>query len=210
MWPWPKFSAVLNQRASSFRRLRMNSAGVMSFNDECVLSWLYSLRQLSSLSCASSSDRNQWMFRHSSRRLPLNDSINGLSVGFPGREKSIVTPCSYAHLSRLFEINSLPLSVWIRTGRRLPSTRNLRFFWFPAKLQGHPRDAFNQYLSYSHKALKKCRYNVNLYMWWIPLCGGALPVWIIFALCESSVGWRRLTGRHPAPHFLLQMNIVTH
>lgn len=34
------------------------------------------------------------MFRHSSRRLPLNDSINGLSVGFPEREKSIVTPCS--------------------------------------------------------------------------------------------------------------------
>ena len=31
------------------------------------------------------------MFRHSSRGLPLNDSINGLSVGFPGREKSIVT-----------------------------------------------------------------------------------------------------------------------
>lgn len=64
------------------------------------------------------------MFRHSSRRLPLNDSINGLSVGFLGREKSIVIPCSYAHLSRLFEINSLPLSVWIRTGRRLSSTRN--------------------------------------------------------------------------------------
>ena len=28
------------------------------------------------------------MFRHSSRKLPLNDSINGLSVGFPGLEKS--------------------------------------------------------------------------------------------------------------------------
>ena len=37
-WPWPKISAVLNQRSSPFRRLRMNSAGVMSFNDECVLS----------------------------------------------------------------------------------------------------------------------------------------------------------------------------
>ncbi len=43
---------------------------------------------------------------------------------FPGREKSIVTPCSYAHLSRLFEINSLPLSVWIRTGSRLSGTRS--------------------------------------------------------------------------------------
>lgn len=34
---------------------------------------------------------------------------NGLSVGFPGCEKSMVTPCPYAHLPRLFEINSLPL-----------------------------------------------------------------------------------------------------
>lgn len=28
----PKISAVLNQRSSSFRRLRMNSAGIMSLN----------------------------------------------------------------------------------------------------------------------------------------------------------------------------------
>ncbi len=87
------------------------------------------------------------MFRHSSRRLPLNDSINGLSVGFPGREKSIVTPCSYAHLSRLFEINSLPLSVWIRTGSRLSGTRSASiilttsspFNDFPAWIARHSR-----------------------------------------------------------------------
>lgn len=41
---------------------------------------LYSLHHLSSLFCASSGDRKQWIFRHSSRRLPLNDSINSLSV----------------------------------------------------------------------------------------------------------------------------------
>lgn len=87
------------------------------------------------------------MFRHSSRRLPLNDSINGLSVGFPGREKFIVTPCSYAHLSRLFEINSLPLSVWIRTGSRLSGTRSASiilttsspFNDFPAWIARHSR-----------------------------------------------------------------------
>lgn len=87
------------------------------------------------------------MFRHSSRRLPLNDSINGLSVGFPRREKSIVTPCSYAHLSRLFEINSLLLSVWIRTGSRLSGTRSASiilttsspFNDFPAWLARHSR-----------------------------------------------------------------------
>lgn len=85
--------------------------------------------------------------RHSSRRLPLNDSINGLSVGFPGREKSMVTPCSYAHLSRLLEINSLALSAYIRTDRRLPSTRtpsitattSSPFSDFPAWIARHSR-----------------------------------------------------------------------
>lgn len=31
---------------------------------------------------------NQWALRHSVRNLPLNDSMNALSVGLPGREKS--------------------------------------------------------------------------------------------------------------------------
>jgi hypothetical protein len=33
-------------------------------------------------SFASSNERNQLTFKHSSRKLPLNDSMNGLSVGF--------------------------------------------------------------------------------------------------------------------------------
>jgi len=35
---------------------------------------------------------NQWASRHSARKVPLNDSTNALSVGLPGREKSIFTP----------------------------------------------------------------------------------------------------------------------
>jgi hypothetical protein len=53
---------------------------------------------------------NQLVFKHSSRKLPLKDSIKGLSVGFPGLEKSRVTPVSYAHLSSANETNSGPLS----------------------------------------------------------------------------------------------------
>lgn len=49
------------------------------------------------LARASSRERNQCRFRHSSRKLPLKDSIQGLSVGLPGLEKSRVTPLSYAH-----------------------------------------------------------------------------------------------------------------
>jgi len=35
---------------------------------------------------ASSKDINQFIFRHSSRKLPLKDSMWGLSVGVPGRK----------------------------------------------------------------------------------------------------------------------------
>lgn len=65
------------------------------------------------------------MLRHSFRRMPLNYSISALSVGFLGREKSITAPFSYAHLSWVFEINSLSLSVCTRSGRQWFSTRNL-------------------------------------------------------------------------------------
>ena len=43
---------------------------------------------------ASSIARNPLTFRHSSRNVPLNDSIIALSTGFPGYEKSITTPFS--------------------------------------------------------------------------------------------------------------------
>lgn len=36
-------------------------------------------------------DKNQFVFKHSSRKLSLKDSIKGLSVGLPGRKKSNVT-----------------------------------------------------------------------------------------------------------------------
>jgi hypothetical protein len=44
--------------------------------------------QSSNFSRASASVRNQWAFRHSARNRPLKASLNALSVGFPGREKS--------------------------------------------------------------------------------------------------------------------------
>ena len=44
-----------------------------------------SRRHASSLARASSRDKNQCVFRHSSRSRPLNDSTNALSVGLPGR-----------------------------------------------------------------------------------------------------------------------------
>lgn len=43
------------------------------------------------LPTVSSSVRNLWAFRHSARNLPLNDSMNELSVGLPGRENSSTT-----------------------------------------------------------------------------------------------------------------------
>jgi hypothetical protein len=51
-----------------------------------------SLRQASHFSRASSRHMNQCAFRHSVRSFPLYDSMNALSVGLPGREKSSVTP----------------------------------------------------------------------------------------------------------------------
>jgi hypothetical protein len=82
----------------------------------CGLNELYSSRHSAIFSLASAIDRNQLVFRHSSRKLPLKDSIYALSVGFPGLEKSRMTFCSYAHLSKAFEINSLPLSTLIFFG----------------------------------------------------------------------------------------------
>lgn len=48
---------------------------------------------------ASSKDKNQLTERHSSLNFPLNDSTYGLSVGFPGLEKSSVTSFESAHKS---------------------------------------------------------------------------------------------------------------
>ncbi len=69
----------------------MSAIGGKSPNALCDLSSLlslYSLHQCSIFSLASSSVGNQCAFRHSARNFPLNDSMDALSVGLPGREKS--------------------------------------------------------------------------------------------------------------------------
>jgi hypothetical protein len=38
---------------------------------------------------------NQWAFKHSARNRPSKASMNALSVGFPGLEKSSATPLVY-------------------------------------------------------------------------------------------------------------------
>ena len=53
---------------------------------------LYSCRHASISRFASASVPNQCAFRHSARNVPLNDSMKSLSVGSPGREKSIFIP----------------------------------------------------------------------------------------------------------------------
>ena len=46
----------------------------------------------------------------------FDEGVIGRLVDFPGREKSSVTPLSYAHLSSASEMNSGPLSACIRIG----------------------------------------------------------------------------------------------
>ena len=51
------------------------------------------------------------MSRHSARNVPLNDSQKALSVGLPGREKSIFTRCYGKPTDpSVWPVNSLPLS----------------------------------------------------------------------------------------------------
>lgn len=57
---------------------------------------------------------NQWVFSHSARSLLLNASMNPLSVGFPGLEKSSVTSLAQAQRSKSREMNSLPLPALIQ------------------------------------------------------------------------------------------------
>src|SRR5690606_29720122 len=67
----------------------------------CGWNVLYSSRHTSIFSFVSSSDKNQCVLRHSSRKLPLKDSIYGLSVGFPGLEKTSSTSspvCPLIHI----------------------------------------------------------------------------------------------------------------
>ena len=60
----------------------------------------------SHLERASSRLKNYEEFRHSARNDPLNDSMKALSVGFPGRQKSRVTPFIQAQRSSALLMNS--------------------------------------------------------------------------------------------------------
>jgi hypothetical protein len=58
--------------------------------DEVKAAWKVSVRKAlyakaSSFVRASSRVMNQWTSKHSIRNFPLKDSMNALSVGFPGR-----------------------------------------------------------------------------------------------------------------------------
>lgn len=69
-------------------------------------------RRQASITClASTSVANQCASKHSARNVPLNDSTYALSVGFPGREKSICTPFWYAQRS----------ITWLIWKRQLPT-----------------------------------------------------------------------------------------
>src|SRR6476620_7185357 len=86
------------------------SSGVKSLIELCCLNVLYSTLHASIFCTASSIDKNHAVFRHSSLKVPLNDSQNALSVGFPFLEKSKVTSLKDAQLSSSLPINSGPLS----------------------------------------------------------------------------------------------------
>ena len=98
-----------------------NSDGVIRPGAEWGRLWLQCMRQAPSLHRASSRDMNPFPFRHSWRSLPLNDATVALSVGVPGREKSVRIPRSYTHLSGIFPANSGPLSVFSNCGKGRPS-----------------------------------------------------------------------------------------
>src|SRR5690606_19284672 len=81
----------------------MYISGDKSPSELCGRNSLYSLRQASIFSRASSRERNQCTFRHSSRKLPLNDSIfmdqNILDKEITGRIISFELPCKHFSLN---------------------------------------------------------------------------------------------------------------
>lgn len=59
---------------------------------------------------------NQCSFRHSSRKRPLNDSMEAFWFGLPGSIRNSFTPRMCAQVSMAWPQNSLPLSVRIACG----------------------------------------------------------------------------------------------
>ena len=79
---------VITRESGLFSLISMYSLGVRSPKGAMRSETLIILFQISKFSCASSKEKNQLAFRHSSLNEPLKLSMNGLSVGFPGLEKS--------------------------------------------------------------------------------------------------------------------------
>ena len=88
--------AVLAEPAEFAYNLPRQRYSRGSQGELCGCHSLQSHRRDSILSLASSSDRNQFTFRRSSLKLPLNDPMQTLSTGLPGRLKSSSTPFRYA------------------------------------------------------------------------------------------------------------------
>ncbi len=87
---------VENRRVGFDSTDRAYSFGVLSANIECGRNSLYLIRQIRTAQRASSRVSKDAGLRSSRRAPPLNDSINALSVGVPGREKSSCTWFAYA------------------------------------------------------------------------------------------------------------------
>ena len=81
--------------------------GVKVPRAEWGLSLLSSVLPCSIRSRASAMDRNHEAFRHSARGRLLNASMAALSVGLPGREKSI-SPLQVGPLASMHPANSGP------------------------------------------------------------------------------------------------------
>ena len=96
---WEKSGSFFFQPWHARAESLANSAGGIFPIAEWGLEVLYSVRQASILDFASFRLKNQAAFKHSCRKRLLKASMNALSVGFPGLEKSNSTPCAYAHRS---------------------------------------------------------------------------------------------------------------
>src|SRR6516164_3600081 len=89
---------------------RLNSAGVSCPRLECGRISLYSRRNSSITTFASTRFLNHCMLRHSSRNLPLKDSFEPFCQGLPGSMCAVSMFACVSHLRTARETNSGPLS----------------------------------------------------------------------------------------------------
>jgi hypothetical protein len=87
-WPWnAKGLAASFIRACVRASAHSGGTFMLSLGFTSPSSRHASIRRLASVSVP-----NRWAFKHSARKVPWNDSTKALSVGLPGREKSIFIP----------------------------------------------------------------------------------------------------------------------